>query len=153
MIYKYLSEVKYRFFFSFLAWLFIMVNCYCFKETLLYLFMKFSLTSKNNTLFYFLTTDVAEVFIVHVKLSYYIATQLSIIFIYWQFFVFLSAGLHLFEHKYFKIVIITIVLGWLMCVFLINNCIFPTSWNFFLKFQEYLSFQNITLYFEIKLNE
>ena len=34
-----------------------------------------------------------------------------------------------------------------------NNFIFPTTWGFFLKFQEYLSFQNLTFYFEVKLNE
>jgi sec-independent protein translocase protein TatC len=48
--------------------------------------------------------------------------------------------------------VITIV-GWISCVLTINNLIFPTSWNFFLRFQEYLSFQNVIFYFEIKLNE
>ena len=153
MIYKYLLEIKYRFFFSCLAWTFVMINCYCFKETLLYLFMKLSLTSNNNVLFYFLTTDVAEIFIAYLQLSYFIANQLVTIFIYWQFFVFLSAGLHLFEYRYFKIIIFITTLGWLLCVFVISNYIFPASWSFFLKFQEHLSFQNITLYFEIKLNE
>jgi len=40
-----------------------------------------------------------------------------------------------------------------MFVFGLNNFIFPTSWEFFLKFQEYQSSQNLTFYFEAKLNE
>lgn len=130
-----------------------MINCYYFKETLLYLFMSFSFKSNNNTLMYFLTTDVAEVFVAYVQLSYCIANQITIIFIYWQIFVFLSAGLYLFEYTYFKIILTTVIAGWITCVFILNNFIFPTSWEFFLKFQEYLSFQNITFYFEVKLNE
>lgn len=36
---------------------------------------------------------------------------------------------------------------------MLNNFIFSTTWDFFLKFQEYLSFQNLTFHFEVKLNE
>ena len=40
-----------------------------------------------------------------------------------------------------------------MGIFMLNNFIFPTSWNFFLRFQEYLLYQNLTFHFEVKLNE
>jgi Sec-independent protein secretion pathway component TatC len=102
MIYKYLLEVKYRTFFSFIAWSFTMINCYYFKETLLYVFMKFSLESNKNNSLYFLTTDVAEVFIAYVQLSYYIANQTTIIFMSYQLYIFLSAGLYIFEYAYLK---------------------------------------------------
>ncbi len=153
MIYKYLLEIKYRIFFSVITWSFLMVNCYYFKETLLYVFMGFSLKSNNNYLLYFLTTDVAEVFIAYIQLSYYVANQITLIFIYCQIFIFLSAGLYVFEYAYLKIVIIATIFFWVLFVFALNSFIFPTSWNFFLKFQEFLSFQNLTFYFEAKLNE
>lgn len=153
MLYKYLLEIKYRIFFSLVAWSFIMVNCYCFKETLLYIFIGFSLKSTDNNLVYFLTTDVAEVFMAYVRLSYYVANQITAIFIYCQIFVFLSTGLYVFEYAYSKIVLITTVVCWVIYIFMLNNFIFPTTWAFFLKFQEYLSFQNLTFYFEVKLNE
>jgi len=63
-----------------------MINCYYFKETLLYIFMKFSSESHKNNLFFFLTTDVAEVFTAYVELSYYLASQITTIFIGCQFF-------------------------------------------------------------------
>lgn len=153
MIYKYLLEIKYRIFFSFVAWSFMMINCYYFKETLLYIFIRFSLKSNDNNLIYFLTTDVAEVFIAYVRLSYYVANQITAVFIYCQIFVFLSAGLYVFEYAYLKIILVTTIVCWITCIYILNNFIFPTTWDFFLKFQEYLSFQNLTFYFEVKLNE
>ena len=36
---------------------------------------------------------------------------------------------------------------------MLNNFIFPISWDFFLRFQKYLAFQNLTFHFEVKLNE
>jgi len=153
MIYKYLLEIKYRILFSVIAWSFMMVNCYYFKETLLYVFMGFSLKSNKNYLLYFLTTDVAEVFIAYIQLSYYVANQITMVFIYCQIFIFLSAGLYVFEYAYFKIIVVATIFFWVLFVFILNSFIFPTSWNFFLKFQEFLSFQNLTFYFEAKLNE
>ena len=73
MIYKYLLEIKYRIFFSFITWSCVMINCYYFKETLVYIFMRFSLVTNEDNLLYFLTTDVAEIFLVYVQLSYYTA--------------------------------------------------------------------------------
>lgn len=109
MIYKYLLEIKYRVLFSFIAWCFIIANCYYFKETLLYIFIRFSLNSKNCNLLYFLTTDVAEIFIAYIQLAYYVANQLTVLFVYCQIFAFLSAGLHVFEYDYLKTILVTTI--------------------------------------------
>jgi len=153
MIYKYLLEIKYRTFFSLIAWSFIVMNCYCYKETLLYVFIKLSLTPNYTNLLHFLTTDVTEVFIVYINLSYFIANQTIILFLGYQLFVFLSMGLYRFEYTYFKTVLVFIILYWISFVFILNAYIFPASWFFFLEFQEFLSTQNLTFYFEAKLNE
>ena len=153
MIYKYLLEIKYRTFFSLIAWSFIVMNCYCYKETLLSIFIKLSLNPNYTNLLHFLTTDVTEVFIVYVNLSYFIANQTIILFLGYQIFVFLSMGLYRFEYTYFKTVLVTITLYWISFVFMLNTYIFPASWFFFLEFQEFLSIQNLTFYFEAKLNE
>ena len=152
MIYKYLLEIKYRLFFSFTAWSFTMLTCYYFKETLLYVFIKSSF-KLNNNLLYFLTTDIAEIFLAYFQLSYYIANQITLIFLFYQIFIFLSAGLYIFEYVYLKTIIIMTALCWILSIFVLNNVIFPFSWDFFLKFQEYLSFQSLAFYFEVRLNE
>lgn len=153
MISKYLLEIKYRILFSIIAWSFLVINCYCFKETLLYFIMAFSLKPSSTNLVYFLTTDVTEVFLTYLQLSLYVAKQVTMIFICFQIFTFISAGLYIFEYTYFKNVAISVFIGWLISIFVLNNVIFPTSWDFFLKFQKYLSFQNLTFHFEIKLTE
>jgi sec-independent protein translocase protein TatC len=79
--------------------------------------------------------------------------EVMLIFLFYQIFIFLSAGLYIFEYVYLKTVIIMTVLCWTLSIFVLNNFIFPFSWDFFLKFQEYLSFQSLAFYFEVKLNE
>jgi len=139
--------------FSMVAWNFLIINCYCFKETLLYYIMAFSVKSSSTNLVYFLTTDVTEVFLVYVQLSLYVAKHVTTIFVSFQIFAFLSTGLYLFEYIYLRNVAISILIWWLICIFALNSIIFPTSWDFFFKFQKYLSFQNIAFHFEIKLSE
>lgn len=153
MIYRYLLEIKYRFSFSLITWSFLMINCYYFKETVLYIFMRFSFKSTKTDLLYFLTTDVAEVFVAYIELSSYIANQITMIFLLYHCFLFLSAGLYKFEYAYLRIITVTTLICWTTYIFMLNNFIFPISWDFFLRFQKYLSFQNLTFHFEVKLNE
>jgi len=131
MIYKYLLEIKYRIFFTLLAWSFMVINCYYFKETLLYTFIKLSLNPNYTNLLYFLTTDVTEVFFVYINLSYFVANQTIILFLAYQLFVFLSTGLYRFEYAYFKTVLVVITLYWIGFIFVLNTFIFPASWFFF----------------------
>jgi len=147
MIYKYILEIKYRFLFSFIAWCFLVFNCYFFKETLLYVFMKFSFAQRSSDTIYFLITNVTEVFLTYLQLAYFIANQITFLFICYQIFVFTSAGLYKFEYVYFKNVSLMILIFWVVFVLILNLVIFPASWVFFWQFQ------NLTFYFETKLNE
>lgn len=153
MIYQYLLEIKYRAFFSFIAWSFLTINCYFFKETLLYIFIEFSSVHNDNDTFYFLITDVTEVFMTYLQLSYFIANQITFIFMCYQVFVFISTGLYQFEYIYFKNITLTILICWCMFILILNNIIFPASWSFFLQFQNFVLVQTLTFYFEAKLNE
>ena len=153
MLYKYLLEIKYRILFSSISWCFIFLNCYYFKETLLYVFIKFTMTSNNNNLLCFLTTDVIEIFSAYLQLSLNIANQTTIMFIYCQICAFFSTGLRVFEYDYFKTIVKVIVVYWIGSICALNSFIFPASWDFFFQFQEFSSFQNLTFYFEAKLNE
>ena len=51
-------------------------------------------------------TDVTEVFVTYLQLSYFIANQITFIFICYHIFVFISTGLYQFEYVYFKNIII-----------------------------------------------
>lgn len=84
------------------------INCYLFKETLLYLFIKLTLNYDNNNSFYFLTTNITEVFIAYINLSYFITNQIIILFICYQVFIFITPGLYKFEYVYLKTIFIVI---------------------------------------------
>lgn len=73
--------------------------------------MRFSFKSNKTNLFYFLTTDVAEVFVAYLQLSFYIANQITLIFLWCHSFFFLSAGLYKFEYAYLKIITLTTVVS------------------------------------------
>lgn len=153
MIYQYLSEIKYRALFSLITWSFLLLNCYFFKETLLYAFMKLSSTYKMNDTAYFLITNVTEVFMTYMQLSCFIANQITFIFICYQTFAFISGGLYKFEYIYFKNTSLVLLIGWVMFLSTMNSTIFPASWNFFLQFQHFMTAPNLAFYFEAKLSE
>jgi sec-independent protein translocase protein TatC len=153
MIYKHLLEIKCRAFFSFIAWSFLVTNCYFFKETLLYVFIEFSSAHNCNSIFYFLITDITEIFVTYLQLIYFIANQITFVFIYYQIFAFVSPGLYKFEYNYIKSISIMILVCWIGFVLTFNHMIFPASWNFFLQFQNLVLVQTLTFYFEAKLNE
>jgi len=147
MIYKYLLEIKYRILFCFIAWSFVVVNCYYFKEILLYIFIKPNLKLYDSNTLWFLTTDVTEVLSTYIELCYFLANQMIVPFMGYQFFFYFSNGLYTFEYAYFKKVLTKLTFWWGVFIFLLNTLLFPTVWFFFFKFQ------NFTFHFEIKLNE
>ncbi len=153
MIYKYLSEIKYRIFFSIIAWFFTMIVCYCFKETLLFLVIKPSLSFAKNNSFFFLTTNIAEVFMAYLQLCYFISNQIIILFLLYHIFIFIANGLYISEYLYLKAFILICISSFFFLIVSFNNFIFPTSWFFFLKFQTVSVFEGLIFYFEIKLNE
>jgi sec-independent protein translocase protein TatC len=152
MVLQYLKEIQYRLFFSFIAWCFMLVICYYFKETLLYLFIRPS-SSFNKNLFYFVTTNITEIFTTYIQISYFISNQIIILFIFYQSFIFVSEGLYEFEYVYMKTILLTITFCWVFSLIILNYIIFPTSWEFFLGFQEQSFIKNSTFHFETKLSE
>lgn len=147
MLSKYLFEIKYRLLFCLIAWIFIIINCYYFKEILLYVFLKPSLKLHSNFTLKFLTTNVTEVFFTYLKLSHFVANQFLTIYIFFQWFLQIANGLYKFEYIYFKTILIKWVVIWFFCIFFFNKFLFSFIWFFFFEFQ------NSSFNFEIKLDE
>jgi len=152
MIYRYIIEIQYRLVFSFVAWFSMVLTCYYFKETLLYLFIRSSINQEDNPL-YFVTTNVTEMFTTYIQISYFLSNQIIILFFIWQTIVFMSEGLYAFEYFYLKKLLMGILGGWLLSFLLLNFIVFPISWEFFLNFQKLSFLDTHIFYFETKLNE
>mgnify|MGYP003692611103 CR=1 FL=1 len=147
MLSKYLFEMKYRMLFCLIAWIFIMINCYYFKEILLYVFIKPSFKLHSDTALKFMTTNVTEVFFTYLNLSHFVANQFLILYTFFQIFLQIANGLYKFEYIYFKTILTKWILLWFFCIFFLNKFLFPIVWFFFFKFQ------NSSFNFEIKLYE
>jgi Sec-independent protein secretion pathway component TatC len=100
---KYFLEMKNRFFLLCITWLSILFVSYVYKETLLFTVIQPNLSLnyyKDN--FYFIFTNILEVFIVYLKLILFLSLQISFIYLFYHIFIFLSSGLFYLEYLYFK---------------------------------------------------
>lgn len=153
--YKYYKEIKNRFVIILFTWTFCLNICYFYKEVIL-----FSLINLNhsfielNTKPYFIFTEVTEIFNVYLELTLFITNQISILFLFYQIFMFLSFGLYKFEFLKLNFAFKIFLTSWLFCMVLLYNLVIPVSWNFFLGFQKSSSsIQPFSFFFETKLTE
>lgn len=151
MVYQYYLEIKNRCFLLFLTWFFTFLICYIYKEILLFLCItKVNSLISNNTMLYFIFTDVKEVFSVYFQLILFVSHQIFVFFFIFHFFSFISLGLYKFEYNYLRLIFYSTTICWFILFLLFNNILLPLSWNFFLSFQALTSFN---LHFEAKLTE
>lgn len=71
MIYKYYLEIKNRCLLLSLTWVSTILVSYLYKETLLFISIQPSICNNNSAIFYFIFTDVKEVFSVYLKLVFF----------------------------------------------------------------------------------
>lgn len=148
----YFLEIKNRFFLITFVWSTIILVCYIFKEIVLYVLIKQGMVSMKEP-FYFIFTDVAEIFYVYITLIFFISNQILFLYFCYNFLIFLSSGL--FYSEYRILVFVSKISCFCFCfsVIMYHNFFFPFCWDFFLSFQ-YLEVIKLTpLYFESKISE
>lgn len=153
MIYQYYIELKNRFFLLLLAWISTLFVCYLYKETLLFLFTQPNLAYSNEMVFYFIFTDVKEIFSVYVQLIFFIGNQILFLYIIFHSIAFISLGLYASEYYYLKLIFYSSIFFWCFSIVILNKVLLPISWNFFLSFQFFTNLDSLNLHFEAKLNE
>ena len=150
MIYYNFLEIRNRSILLLVTWVSVLSFCYYYKEILLFLCLYFSLIQKNHEIFYFIFTDVKEIFSVYIKLIFFFSNQIFLFFFVLHIFSFLSLGLYVFEFKIFKFALMLSFFSWFFSIVILNKLILPVCFNFFLSFQ---SLSIIDLHFEAKLVE
>ena len=151
-LYTYLVEIKNRFFLVFTCWASVFVVCYFHKETILYILVKLIIQKKQLSAFYFISTELTDVFRMYMDISNFVSVQLIIIFILYQALMFLSPGLFLYEYKKIKFMLFNSFIFALLNIFIFNLYVLPYFWNFFLSYT-CESCYKVNLYFESKLTE
>nr|QYJ09261.1 Sec-independent protein translocase component TatC [Pleurosigma sp. mgcode 4] len=153
MIYNYYLEIKNRCLLLSLTWISVIFISYFYKEILLFVCMKPSIYSNTSTIFYFIFTDVKEVFSVYITLIFFLSNQILMFYLIYHVLSFISLGLYKFEYRYCKLVFITSIFFWFFSLIIFTKILFPISLNFFLSFQTLTSFKSLNFHFEAKLSE
>jgi len=151
---KYYKEIKNRFVLIFCTWISCISTCYYYKESLLFVVINSSsLFLNSDEKPYFIFTNITEVFYVYLELVLFISNQIVAIMLIYQILMFLSFGLYQFELKRIKSLFQAIFLTWVISSCLLINFIVPFTWKFFLSFQGNSIEDQVSFFFEAKLNE
>jgi len=150
---KYLIEIKNRIVLLLLTSISTLLIGYFYKETLLFLILQPSKLVNNLTVFYFIFTDVTEIFSVYIKLITFICTQVFFLYFIYHFFIFFGPAMFKTEYFYFRTLIKIVLSVWFFSIVISNSLLVPLSWNFFFSFQNLISDKFIYLHFEAKLSE
>ena len=152
---NYFLELKNRLFLSIIVWLTIVLDCYTFKEILLLVITKQTINLEFcfQELFYFIFTDVSEIFYVYMTLIFFVANQVLFLYFCYSVLVFISSGLYRSEYSYLVFAFTVSVFLFALSVFLYHKFFFPLIWNFFLTFQRLELLKSTTFYFESKISE
>lgn len=127
-----------------------MFTCYYYKNILLFLLIKLNFRLYNLKLFYFITTNLSDVFSVCLKLSYFISFQFTILLIIYHITMFFSPGLFKFEYNLLKLTIFVCFILFIIGIAILHLFVLPFLWDFFLALQ---STCKIQIFFESKITE
>ena len=152
-IYKYYNELKNRIFLLILTWITTILVSYIYKEVLLFLIIKPSLSFSNQSVTYFIFTDVTEVFSVYFKIIMFLGNHIILLFTLYHLILFFYLGLYNSEFKKLNFALKTVSIIFVLSVLVFHYILLPTSWHFFLSFQSFTLLKSVDLYFESKLNE
>lgn len=149
---KYILEIKNRSILLSITCLSTLITSYFYKETLLFLLTQSFVNnySSYSTSFYFIFTDITEIFSVYLQLVSFVTIQIAFLTIVYHSFIFFSPALFNQEYRNLSLILKTTFIIWFFSLLLSNYFLIPLSWNFFLSFQDLTT---VSLHFEAKLNE
>jgi sec-independent protein translocase protein TatC len=151
---KYWLELKIRLIYSFIMLLITVIVCYIYKEPIIYLLIKPLInTSQLDIKQYFIFTNLIEIFIMYLKITFIISLYLIIPFILYQIWLFLIPGLYLYEKIYLKYILLFLIVMLYIGILLTYFIIIPFAWNFFLGFETKVDQNLFSIQFEAKINE
>lgn len=127
-----------------------MLVTYLNKETLLFLFVKHN--HDKNLDFYFIATNVLDIFYSYLNITYFLSFQVVFYFTLYQIVNFFLPALYRNEKLKLKLIVKLSVIFWLFGVTVFNLIVFPLCWGFFISFQ-FSSNNVIEIFFEYKITE
>lgn len=153
---KYFIEIRNRLFLTIMCSLGTVFVSYFYKEVLLFIMVEPCTINQNQdncNIYYFIFTNITDLFLVYFKLVTFITLQLLVPFTIIHIFNFLTPALYFREYKtYFTFIKLSCIF-WVISWILLSCFIVPITWFFFSNFQNLVSSKFINIHFEAKLNE
>ena len=149
LFFRYLNELKFRFFYSFLTILISFICCYIYSDQIIYLFTNYLLVNMNSHRFIF--TNLTHILITYIKFSLVISILVSMPIILIHFWFFLIPGLYKHEKAVIDFYLILNFICFNLGYFLAFYILLPKIWTFFLSFENNNIF--FPLHFEAKLED
>lgn len=144
-----LIELKFNFIIILYLFTYLFIINYYFSDQLIFLFTKKLIQS--NLLKYFIFTNITEMFLTNIFISFFVSLFLFLHIVFIQFWFFISKGLHKYEnYKISKLYFYFFIFNFLIISFILIKLI-PNIWFFFIK----INFSNtyiFNIYFEPKFN-
>ena len=145
------SELKFRFFYIILSFFITFFTSYFYSEVLFYKLSLPLFKLGNFSLFSFIATNLSEIFISYIKISFFFSFYITLFLILFNIYFFIVPGLFLYEKK-----IIINNLRIFVILFILSICstyffIIPIIWKFFLSFEISSSYLNLQI--TPKINE
>lgn len=144
------KELKNRLILILIGYLYCFIICYFYKDTLYFILIT-SLILKKNLNFYFIYTNVTEIFAVYVTLIQFISLCVVTYYIIYHIFNFFSTAFFRVEFFMIKKAIYSIIFVFIIVFLLHHFLFFPLVFGFFLNFHQLFSLSS--LFFEIKMAE
>lgn len=145
-------EIKYRIIVITISNIFTFIISYYNKEIILFLCLKPSISRFDST-FYFMATNVMDIFNIYLKLSLGISFFVTMFIILYNFLQFLAPGLYKYELIYLSKLCQQVLYTILLSNTFFYCYVFPIFWNFFYSYLPKISKLKITIQFEPKLTE
>ncbi len=127
-----------------------------YQRTLLYLTVKPSLYLFQEDSFYFIFTNLTEIFLTYLSLNIFVSLNITTLFLLVQSFFFFTPIWYSKEYRTVKSRVIRIIWFWIISFLVTYYILVPFSWKFFFNFQN-LSNDNIIkffdIYFEARISE
>lgn len=142
-------ELKYRIFFSTITWLTAFIICYTYKEIVTFFLLQYNLPTVGEENCYFITTQLAEAFTVHISIAIFVANQITLLLSIYSLLLFFAPGLYQHEISSAIAIVKIIFFSWFTLSAFFYFILIPISWSFFLNSIE----DNISVFFEARLIE
>lgn len=152
-MFNYIYELKNRFLYFLISLLASIIISSLYKNSILLWISIPIIKLNNNQNFYFIYTNLTEVFWTYFYIVVFVNCFLIIPFFLLQTWFFFKPGMYKKENVYIKVLIVLSSFIWIIITYSLYCYLIPYSWLFFYQINENNDFGLLNIQLEAKLNE